>query len=152
MTSKKQEKEHKIGLETENKELIETLKRLQAEFENYQKRTEKEKQDLINLGNEKLVTKLLDILDNFERALTHIKDEGITLIYTQLKTLLEKDGLKEINSIDQKFNVNLHEAITKIASEKEENTILEVHQKGYVINNKVIRHAKVIISGGKEDE
>lgn len=150
----KNPKTHKINpleeLKQQNKELTETLQRLQAEFENYQKRTQKQILEFTKFSNEALILKFLEIIDNFDLALKHSKDDGIKLIHSQFISILEKEGLQEIKA--KEFDPNFHEAIAKINSEEKENTIIEIHQKGYLLNDKVIRHSKVIISGGNKNE
>ena len=133
-----------------SKEYLDNLQRLQAEFENYQKRTEIEKQNLIKYSKKDLILNLLDILDNFERAIKN-KDnqEGIKLIYKQLKETLEKEGIKQIE--EDTFNPEKHEVIS--TGEGEENKILEEFQKGYTLHDKTIRTAKVKVGkGGKNNE
>ena len=127
-------------------EYLDTLQRLQAEFENYQKRIEKEQAIFRKYAKEDLILKLLDVLDNFERA--NIKDEGIKLIEKQIKSIIEQESVTEIKN--ENFDPNFHEAIIKEKSEKKEGTILEVLQKGYKLHDKVIRASKVKVSGGKE--
>ena len=128
----------------EVKELTDDLKRVQAEFINYKSRTEKELANSISLGKELMVEKLLTIIDNFELALNNTKDKGIEMIYAQLIDILEKEGLKEIEC--KTFDPNIHEALLSEESDKPENTILEVLQKGYMFNDKVIRVAKVKVA------
>lgn len=138
--------------EKENKELLETLQRLQADFENYRKRTEKQNQEFCKFANKELIIKILPLLDNFELALKNTKNhdefiKGIELIYSQLITLLEEQGLKKIETIGGKFNPHLHEALMQEKHEdKEENIIIEEFQKGYTLNDQIIRHSKVKVS------
>ena len=132
------------------KELTETLQRLQAEFENYKKYVEKKQTDTYKYAAADMVEKLLPILDSFELALKNTADreklvKGVELIYTQLYSLLEKEGLKKINA-DGKFDPNLHEVLLKEKSCKEEDVIIEELQKGYMLNDKVIRCSKVKVS------
>jgi len=139
---------------SKEKEYLEQLQRLQAEFDNYRKRVEREKQEIYNNANEKLITRLLDILDSFELALKHNADEGVKMIYSQLYSLLESHGLKKIEATG-KFNPEVHEALIQEEGE-EDGIIIEELQKGYILNNKVIRPSKVKISklkvkGGKND-
>ena len=143
-------KKTKKQLEQETKEYLNNLQRLQAEFENYQKRTQIEKQDLIKYSKQDLILKLLDIIDNFERALEN-KDnkEGINLIYKQLKDTLEKEGIKQIK--EDTFNPEKHEVI--LTEEGKENKILEEFQKGYTLYDRTIRTAKVKVGkGGNKNE
>ncbi len=129
------------------KKLTEQLQRLQAEFQNFQKRTEKEKQNTIKNANEKIILDLLEVLDNFELSLKHSEDKGVALIYDDLKRILKREGL-EVVKIDGKFNPKFHEAMLQEEG-KEEGTILEELQKGYLLNDKLLRASKVKISKKK---
>jgi len=129
--------------------------RLSAEFDNYRKRTLKEKSDLLKSGGEETILKVLPVLDDFERAMVAMQTtteieavkNGISLIYTKLKDTLTQQGIKEIESMNLDFNTDLHEAITKIPAPKEElkGKVVDVVQKGYYLNDKVLRFAKVVI-------
>lgn len=139
------EKVAKIG------ELTDTLQRLQAEFENYRKYVEKTKIDFQKYASAELIKELLPILDSFELALRNTADKekfikGVELIYSQLYSLLEGEGLKQIQSEGKKFDPHLHEVLLKEKSDKEEDIILEELQKGYMLNDKVLRYAKVKVS------
>ncbi len=129
--------------------------RLSAEFDNYRKRTLKEKMEMSRCAGEELLKKLLPIMDDFERAnksmevtseCTAIK-AGIDLIYCKLADFLKQEGVKEIESLNKEFNVDLHDAVAKIpvAEEDKKGKIVEVLSKGYSLKDKVIRHAKVVI-------
>ena len=137
----------------EIKELIDNLKRLQAEFENYKKRVKKDTEALRNYERVELVKSLLPVLDSFElaiknsRNLEHFK-KGVELIYAQLHTILENIGLREIKTIGEKFNPEVHEALLLEESDKEKGIIIEELQKGYTLNNIVLRTAKVKVSKG----
>ena len=127
------------------------LQRLQAEFENYKKRTEREKAELVSYASQEIITNLLPILDSFELALdnhaTHEKFlEGMKLIFSQLYATLEKEGLRQINPLNEKFDPYRDEVVLFGASDKPENTITEVLQKGYMLKGRIIRHAKVRIA------
>ena len=135
----------------ETRELTGSLQRLQAEFENYKKRVEKEKQDLVKYASQNLIIKLLPIVNSFEIALKNHKDknkflEGMKLVFSQFYSTLEKEGLKQIDPLNEKFDPYKHEVIMHEKTDKKENTITEVLQKGYILNDKVIRHAKVKIA------
>lgn len=142
--------------EEEANEYLEMAQRLKAEFENYRRRTEKEKADLIEYGKEQVILDILPVIDNFERALeTQYDDngenasfkEGINLIYRQFKGILEKMGVKEIESLGQMFDPYKHHAVMQEEAEgKKENEIIEVFQKGYMFNNKVIRPSMVKVA------
>lgn len=126
-------------------ELTETLQRLQAEFENYKKRTEKENAEFRKYANKQFIAELLPILDNFELALKSINDEGIKLLYAHLFDILEKQGLKRIDATG-KFDPRFHEALLQEESEKESGIILEELQKGYIGGETVLRPARVKIA------
>ncbi len=138
------------------KELTETLQRLQAEFENYKKRTENERSEYRKCLLQDFIKKLLPVLDNFELALKHDKHhddfvKGIELIYSELYSILEDEGLTKIDALNTKFDPYYHEVLLTEESEKDPNTVLEELQKGYKLHDKVLRHSKVKISkqGGK---
>ena len=131
-------------------ELKEVLQRLQAEFENFKKRTEKEKSAFIQFANKQFIMELLPVLDNFERAMQSTNDEGIKLIYNQLLEILKKHNVNEIDAIGKQFDPKLHEALLQEASDKEPNTVLEVLQKGYIVGDAVLRSAKVKVSKKNE--
>lgn len=158
--TKKAVKEEKADNKAMAKEYLEQLQRLQAEFINYRNRADKEKQDLVKYAKEELILKLLDVLDNFERAIdamSKAKDvktcvEGIEMILGQLRSILEQEGLKAIEAKGQKFDPYLHEAMAKEDSEEDEDIVIDEFQKGYKLKEKVIRPSKVKVSGGKKNE
>ncbi|MGQ9621202.1 MAG: nucleotide exchange factor GrpE [Bacteroidales bacterium] len=129
--------------------------RLMAEFENYRKRTLREKIDLVKNAGEKILVGILTVKDDFERALGMMEEssdpkaikEGIEFIYNKLSDFLKQQGLREIESLNCDFNVDLHEAVNKITVEDEsmKGKVVEVLQKGYYLNDKVIRFSKVVI-------
>jgi len=129
--------------------------RLMAEFDNYRKRILKEKIDLTKSAGEKIIIGLLPIVDDFERALKSFENspdcktmkEGIELIYNKFINFLKQQGIKEIDALNSDFNVDLHEAVNKVAVEDEtlKGKVIEVLQKGYYLNDKVIRFSKVIV-------
>jgi len=129
--------------------------RLQAEFDNFRKRTMKEKADLIKSGGESVLVNILPVVDDFDRALNSLKDvadedagkKGTQLIYNKFSEFLKQNNIKEIDAVNQDFNVDLHEAITKIPAPDEtlKGKVVDVVQKGYTLNEKVIRFAKVVI-------
>lgn len=130
--------------------------RLLAEYENYQKRTLREKADLIKNGGEKVLTGLLPIMDDFQRALENMEKtseleslkEGVSLIYNKLGSFLSQNGVKLIETKDEPFDADLHEAVAIIPTDKEDQKglILDTVQDGYTLNDKVIRHAKVVVA------
>ena len=129
--------------------------RLSAEFDNYRKRTLKEKMEMTKYAGEDLIKKLLPFKDDFERALKHmvVSDEsvpvkeGLDLIYVKFSDFLKSQGVKEIDALNSRLDVDIHEAVAKIpvAEEKKKGTIVDVVLKGYFLHDKVIRHAKVVI-------
>ncbi|MFV1950443.1 MAG: nucleotide exchange factor GrpE [Nitrospinota bacterium] len=134
---------------------LDKLLRLHAEFENYKKRISKERIEFAKFVNENLLKELLPVLDNLERAVNSAKNdkvfdslkEGVDMTLKQFTGVLEKAGLKEITSIGETFDPNRHEALLMIESdEHEKNTIVEEHQKGYLLNNRVLRPSKVVVS------
>lgn len=135
--------------------LLNDLKRLKADFENYKKRMIKEQTGFLRMASCGLITKLLPVVDNLERAISAAEShkdektikEGIEMVYTQFLGILEKEGLEEINPIGGKFDPELHEAVMQEESEDySEDTIVEVLQKGYRFNDKVLRPAMVKVS------
>ncbi len=127
------------------------LMRLQADFINYKNRVEREKKNVYSYALEDIFSQLLPVLDNFERALNSMeKDnsyyEGVKMIYDQMLDVLKKNGLKEIDCLDKPFDPNFHHAVISEDSDKEEGTILEVFQKGYMLNDKVIRPSMVKVA------
>ncbi|RLE37973.1 nucleotide exchange factor GrpE [Candidatus Woesearchaeota archaeon] len=139
---------------SEVEELKDALKRIQAEFDNYKKRTLKEAEEREKLASKKIITKLLPILDNFELALKNKATDdqfckGMELIYSELYSLLEAEGLKPIKT-EGKFDPYYHEALLSEESDKEEGTNLEELQRGYMLNDEVIRVAKVKVAKKKK--
>lgn len=138
-------------------ELTELLQRTQANFENYRKQQEKRIEEIRAFASKNLIIQVLPILDNFELAFkTKCSPQdflkGMELIYSQLFTILENEGLKMIPTEKCSFNPCYHEALIKEDSKLPENAILEELQKGFILNNQVIRHAKVKISSGKSPD
>ena len=152
-TEKAQKEYHKIA--DKNKkidELTDTLKRLQAEFENFKKRIDKEKQEFVKYAQSDIIQNMLPVLDSFELALKNTNNkeklvEGVKMIYAQFNSVLQASGLKPIKAIGEKFDPYKHEVLMKKKSDKPEETVLEELQKGYMLNDRVIRHSKVNISG-----
>ena len=148
--SKKEE--NKISLEEQLATEKDKNLRLFAEFDNFRKRTAKERIELFGTASQDIMTSLLPILDNFERAFKANKPEendGYFLIYNQLKSELEKKGLKEIDDpIGKELDTDFHEAISKIPTEndKEKGKIVDVIEKVYLLSNKVIRYTKVVVA------
>mgnify|MGYP006284496497 CR=1 FL=1 len=144
-----------IDPEEKIRELQEKYLRLSAEFDNYRKRTLKERTELFKSAGEETISKVLPVLDDFERALVSMEEasdieavkSGVQLIYNKLKETLNQQGLKEIPAKGEEFDTDRHEAITKIPApdEKLKGKIVDVVEKGYYLNDKVIRYSKVVI-------
>jgi molecular chaperone GrpE len=136
-------------------ELNDKYLRLFSEFDNYRKRTIKERIELSRTASEEVIVSLLPVLDDFERAQksfeitdnVNVLKEGLQLVYTKFRSLLTQKGLKEMNSSGEVFDTDFHEAITQIPAPSEEmkNKVLDEVEKGYLLNDKVIRYAKVVI-------
>jgi len=148
--TEKQKKTEAEQLKAQLDDYTEQLKRLQAEFENYQKRIAKEQAQFMCFANEKLIAELLTIMDDFEKALPTVKDEGIKMIYKKLSKLLESQGVKPIKSKGEKFDTFKHEVLCTQESDGEEDVVVEEIQKGYEMNGKIIRYAKVKITKAKK--
>ena len=167
--AKKESKKEKAHKKSHAEELLEQIEksemelldlkdrhmRLQAEFDNYRKRTLKERIELMKTANESLLISILPVVDDFDRAnqtLDLVEEqspvkEGVQLIYNKFQDFLKQNGIKEIEAKGLDFNTDLHEAITKIPAPTEDlaGKIVDVVQKGYYLNDKVIRFAKVVI-------
>lgn len=133
-------------------ELTDALKRLAAEFENFKKRNEKEKTEFVKYAHADIIANILPVLDSFELAFKNTNDkdkfiEGMKIVYAQLYSILEAQGLNPIKAAGEKFDPYRHEVLMKEQSDQPDDTILEEFQKGYMLNNRVIRHSKVKISG-----
>lgn len=152
-----QELEDKVKqLEAENQALKEQNLRRIAEFENFKRRKEKEFLDILQNANEELIIELLPVIDDFERFLSHANDEnqnveslkqGVELIYKKFMQILEKQGLKPIESVGEEFDTEKHQALMQIDSDKHESgQVVDEHLKGYTLNGKVIRHSQVLVA------
>ena len=154
--TKKEEKakevKQELTIEAKFAELNDKRLRLFAEFENFKKRTAKERMDLYKTAGESVLTALLPVLDDFERSIKanqKQEDEGVVLIYNKLKSILETKGLKAMEDpIGQELNTDYHEAITNIPAPSDDmkGKIIDVVEKGYFLNEKVIRYAKVVVA------
>jgi len=137
------------------KEWQDKYMRLSAEFDNYRKRTLKEKTDLIKTANEDLLRDILSVVDDFERGIDTIDKsedlnalrDGIHLIYDKFNAFLKQKGVKEIEALENEFDLDLHEAMTKIPAPSDDlkGKVVDVIEKGYLLNEKVIRYAKVVV-------
>lgn len=140
----------------ENEALKDKYLRLSAEFDNFRKRTMKEKAELIKNGGEKAITSILPILDDLERALQNMEKwddvkamhEGIDLIYQKFLKGLSQQGLEKMEPIGENFDTDYHEAVALIPApeESQKGKVLDCVQTGYKLNDKVIRHAKVVVA------
>lgn len=150
------ESEKRIAeLEEQVAQLNDKYLRIYSEFDNFRRRTAREKVELLNSAGEEIIKNLLPIIDNFERAIktnekaTDVKavNEGINLIAQMLKSTLHQKGLQVINSIGEPFNTDLHEAITEIPAPTPDmkGKVVDEVEKGYTLNGKVIRFAKVVV-------
>lgn len=136
-------------------ELNDRYLRLMAEFDNYRKRTLKEKMDLTKYAEEDVIKGILPVVDNMERAIKSLESatdinavkEGIDLIYKKFQEFLEKRGIKEIEALHKELDTDLHEAVTKFAAPSDDlkGKIIDVIEKGYYLHDKVIRFAKVVV-------
>ena len=128
------------------------LLRLAADFENYKKRAARERQEYVQLANERLIAELIPILDDLERALAAAEEhqeaqleEGVRLVHRSLAGLLERHGVTSIDT-DGKFDPHVHEALLSQPSEAEEGSVLDVVQKGYKLGERVVRPARVVVA------
>lgn len=157
--AQQEEKEEEKKKEKSDKEKLAELQdkylRLTAEYDNYRKRTLKEKMELTKSAGEDILKGLLPIMDDFERALQSIDDagdnqavkDGIYLIYNKFKDFLKQQGLQEIEAQDKDFDTDKHEAVSKVPAQNEDmkGKVVDVVQKGYYLNDKVLRYAKVVV-------
>ena len=144
-----------LELQAKIAELNDKYTRLYSEFDNFRKRTAKEKKEIMDAGGEDVFKSLLPVIDDFERAIksnletTDIKalNDGVHLIYNKFKSTLSHKGLAEMKAIGEIFNPDIHEAITNVPapSENEKGKVLDELEKGYTLNGKIIRFAKVVI-------
>lgn len=129
--------------------------RLSAEFDNYRKRTLREKMELSKYASEELLKKIIPLMDDFDRALVHMETatdcaamkNGIDLIYNKFSEFLKQNGIREIESLNSNFNVDLHEAVAKmqVGEEEKKGKVVDVVQKGYYLQDKILRFAKVVV-------
>ena len=145
------------ALRNENEELIDTLQRLQADFDNYRKRAARDQESLVARAGERIVNDLLPILDDLERALEAAEqheeaklEDGVRLVHRQLEQLLEKEGLALVET-EGRFDPHVHEALLTQPSDADEGSVIEVLQKGYRLGDRVLRPARVVVAGPKEE-
>jgi molecular chaperone GrpE len=138
-----------------NADLQDKYLRLSAEFDNYRKRTHREKTDLIKTASDDLLKQIIPVVDDFERGLAAVNNsvdleaikQGMNLIYGRFKEFLQQQGIREIESINQNFDTDFHEAVTKIpvTDESLKGKVVDVVEKGYYLHDKVIRYPKVVV-------
>ena len=147
--NKKDKKDEKI------EELTDRLTRQMAEFDNFRKRTDKEKKQMYEIGAKDIIDKILPVVDNFERGLAAVPEEekshpfmeGMDKIYKQLMTTLGEAGVKPIEAVGQEFNPDFHNAVMHVEDEEVgENIVVEEFQKGYTYRDSVVRHSKVKVA------
>lgn len=151
--TKESDTDELTAVKEELKQLKDSYLRKVAEFENYKKRTLKEKTELILNGSEKTIVAILPVLDDFERAMADKSDdpkvikEGMQLIFNKFNKILKSIGVEKIETEDKDFNVDYHEAIAMIPTpdDSKKGKVMDCVQTGYTLNNKVIRHAKVAV-------
>jgi len=153
--TKETKEEHKEKKKTEH-DYLEALQRLQAEFENYRKRVDRDKESFCKFAAQSFIEKILPVLDNFERSLNSKAKENhdefvkaVEMINKQLWDVLHKEGLKKIEAKGKPFNPELHEPLLQEESDEKPNTVLEVLEPGYIYNEKIIRHVRVKLSKEK---
>ena len=146
------------ALRNENEELISTLQRLQADFENFRKRAQRDQDALVARAGERIVKELLPVIDDLERALEAAEqheeaklEDGVKLVHRQLEQLLAKEGLAPVET-DGMFDPHVHEGLLTQPSESEEGSVIEVLQKGYRLGDRVLRPARVVVAGPKQEE
>jgi molecular chaperone GrpE len=142
-------------LKAELEDMKDKYLRKVAEFENFKRRNAKERMELIQTAGKEVIIDLLDVLDDCDRAQKQIENsndvkevrEGVLLVFNKLRNILQSRGLKAMQTINEEFNPDLHEAVTEITapSEKQKSKVLDEIAKGYYLNDKIIRHAKVVV-------
>jgi molecular chaperone GrpE len=146
------------ALRAENEELIDSLQRLKAEFDNYRKRAARDQESLVARAHERLVKELLPIVDDLERALQAAEqheeaelEEGVRLVHRALSDALVREGLEEV-PVDGKFDPHVHESLLSQPSDADEGSVIEVLQKGYKLGDRVLRPARVVVAAPKEED
>ena len=141
--------------ERERDEHLDTARRIAAEFDNYKKRMAREHEELRERAAERLLRDLLPVFDDLERALAAFESaekeaiaDGVALVHRALWTLLEREGVAEVDPVGEAFDPHAHEALLSQPSDAPEGTVIEVVQKGFTLGDRVLRPARVVISGG----
>ncbi len=140
----------------ENAELRDLLLRKVAEFENFKKRKDAEVSEFIKYSSEKIIKELIPVYNDLDRSLHSVNkgetkdletlNKGLELVYQKFSSILENEGLKEIDVMGKPFDVNTSDALMQVPKEVEPNTVIEVVEKGYMLKDKVVKHAKVLVS------
>jgi len=153
-----QERDPVPALEAERDELLDQLRRVAADFDNYRKRASRDQENLVARAHERLMKALLPVVDDLERALVAAAEheeaklhEGVELVARELHTALKREGLEEIET-DGPFDPHVHEALLSQPSEADEGAVIEVLQKGYRLGDRVLRPACVVVSQGVPQE
>ena len=148
-------KKKKDKKDTQIEDLTDKLRRQMAEFDNFRKRTEKEKSGMFEMGAKSVVEKLLPVVDNFERGLASVPEEqkedpfvaGVDKVYKQLLTVFDELGVKPIEAVGQPFDPNFHNAVMHVEDDEQgENVVIEEFQKGYMYHDSVVRHSMVKVA------
>jgi molecular chaperone GrpE len=134
-----------------NKELEGQLKRALADYQNLERRVEEERRLLSSLSSAVLIEKFLPVLDNLENAQKHLNDEGLEMVIKQFTSVLEEEGVTEIEAIGTQFDPNLHEA-TEVVEGAKDNQVVKILRKGYKINDRVIRPVQVSVERNSQDK
>ncbi len=148
-------KKKKDKKDTQIEDLTDKLRRQMAEFDNFRKRTEKEKSGMFEMGAKSVVEKLLPVVDNFERGLASVPEDqkedpfvaGVDKVYKQLLTVFDELGVKPIEAVGQPFDPNFHNAVMHVEDDEQgENVVIEEFQKGYMYHDSVVRHSMVKVA------
>ena len=148
-----------VGALEQINELNARVLRLTADYDNYRKRAQREKEDVRQFANQDLLEKLLPVLDNFEMAITAVKEadpsikDGVQMIYDQLFAVLKDSGMEPIDAMDEAFDPNLHEALSQEeTADADEGTVVQQVQRGYKLNERLVRPARVVVAKAPVDE
>ena len=148
-----------VGALEQINELNARVLRLTADYDNYRKRAQREKEDVRQFANQDLLEKLLPVLDNFEMAITAVKEadpsikDGVQMIYDQLFAVLKDSGMEPIDAMDEAFDPNLHEALSQEeTADVNEGTVVQQVQRGYKLNERLVRPARVVVAKAPVDE
>lgn len=136
--------------DVEKEELNNKYLRALADYQNLEKQTQAWREDFVKFANQNLIIELLEVLDDLEKANEHLNDEGLKIVLDKLRKILENSGLEELDLLNTEYDPNTSEAVGMEAGEQE-NMVVKINKKGYKLNGKIIRVAKVIVSKKKED-